>query len=275
MRRTLLPLVFVAALLCAGCSDGSGPAKAEATVKPAAAPSPKTDHAAAIRAAVAATQKSSARIDEEITMGDGTNTFVISVKGDFDWAGNRGRLGVGLSSPDDPGKKPVRMDEIFHGGTVYMGGLPDMNGSWMSIRQDRAEAHYLLRAPANDPRHVLEQVAQMRGVSSLGLTMVKGEVTTHYRGTLSWETVTLRMTKDMRAKVDGMPEEIAGIPVRADVWVDESGRVLRTEFEWLTGFPGAARATMTLTDHGKAVRVSAPPAGDVVPTPALGGPLTG
>ncbi|MGW6203182.1 hypothetical protein ACWF9B_05980 [Streptomyces sp. NPDC055089] len=275
MRRPFLPLVFVAALLCAGCSDGSGPAEAEATVKPAAAPSPKVDHAAAVRAAVAATQKSSARIDEEITMGDGTSTFVVSVKGAFDWAGNRGRLAVQLSSPDEPGKKSVRMDEIFHGGTVYMGGFPEMNGSWGSIRQDRAEAHYLLRAPANDPRHVLEQAAQMRGVSNRGLTMLQGEVTTHYSGTLSWETVMLRMTKDMRAKFDGMPEEIASIPVQADVWVDESGRVMRTEFDWFTGYPGAAVVTMTLTDHGKAVRVSAPPAGDVVPMPTLGGPLTG
>lgn len=276
MRRPLIPVVFVAALLCGGCSDGSGTAESKATVKPAAAASPKVvDHAAAVRAAVAAAQKSSARIDEEIMMGDGTNTFVVSVKGDFDWAGNRGRLAVDLSSPDDPGKKSPRLDEIFHGGTVYMGGFPELKGSWMSVRQDRAEAHYLLRAPANDPRHVLEQVAQMRGVSDPTHVLLDGVYAFHYQGTLSWETVKLRMTKDMRAKVDAMPEEIALAAVQADVWVDESGRLLRTQFDWRTGNPGAAMATMTLTDHGKAVRVSAPPAEDVVPMPSVGGPLTG
>lgn len=213
MRRPLIPVVLVAALVCGGCSGGSGTAESTATVKPAAAASPKVvDHAAAIRAAVAATTKSSARIDEEIVMGDGASTYTISIDGDFDWAGSRGRLGVRLGSPDSPGKKSARMDEIFHGGTVYMGGLPDMQGTWMSIRQDRAEAHYLLRAPANDPRHVLEQVAQIRGVSDRDHVLLNGVYAFHYQGTLSWETLKSRMTKEMRAKVDGMPEEIALTP---------------------------------------------------------------
>lgn len=282
MRHPFIPVVFVAALLCAGCSDGSAsvnraekPATAVASEAAAPEDAAPVDYGAAVRAAVAATKKSSARIDEEIELGDGTNTFVVSIDGDFDWAGNRGRLGVELSSPDSPGKKSPRMDEIFHGGTVYIGGFPEMEGSWGSIRRDRAEVHYVLRAPANDPQHVLEQVAQMREVSYLGEDQVDGKAADHYRGTLSWETVALRMAKDMRAKVDVAQEMLGSMPVHAEAWVDGSGRLVRTRLDWNTGEAGGGLATMNLTDHGKAVRAAAPPAGDVVPMPPLSGPLGG
>ncbi|MFI6860776.1 hypothetical protein ACIBKZ_12845 [Streptomyces sp. NPDC050421] len=280
MRRALIPLVFVAALLCAGCSDGSGPAEAEAeaSAEPAAVAAPEVDYGAAVRTAVAAMQKSSARIDEEILVGGGTDggtdTFVVSIDGDFDWAGNRGRLGVGLSSPDSPGKKSPRVDEIFHDGTVYVGGFSESEGRWGSIRQDRAEAHYLLRAPVNDPRHVLEQVAQMREVKYLGEDQVDGMGADHYRGELGWETVTLRMAKDVRAQADVLQEMLGSIPVHAEVWVDGSGRLVRTRLDWITGEVGSTVATMNLTDHGKTVR-TAVPAGGVVPVPTLSGPLAG
>ncbi|MFE9854454.1 hypothetical protein [Streptomyces sp. NPDC005780] len=49
------------------------------------------------------------------------------------------------------------------------------------------------------------------------------------------------MTKDMRAKVDAMPEDVALAVVQADDWVDESGRLLRTELDWRTEQTGAWR----------------------------------
>lgn len=283
MRRPCFPLVFVTALLCAGCSDGSAsvnraekPATAAASKAAAPEDAAPVDYGATVRAAVAAMEKSSARIDEEILVGGETETetFVVSIDGDFDWAGNHGRLDVGLSSQDDPGKKSPRVEEIFHDGTVYVGGFSESEGRWGSIRQDRAEAHYVLRAPANDPRHVLEQVARMREVSYLGEDQVDGMGADHYRGTLSWETLTLRMSKDTRATADLVRELLGSIPAHAEAWVDGSGRLVRTRLDWITGEAGSTVATMNLTGHGKTVRTAAP-AGDVVPVPSLSGPLAG
>ncbi|MFF3123617.1 hypothetical protein ACFVRD_14880 [Streptomyces sp. NPDC057908] len=278
MRRPLVPLAVAAALLCAGCSGGSGSGsgsaqEAEKSAKTSGSGS-EADHGAAVRAAVAATKKSSARIDERIEIGDGTAAYVISIKGDFDWAGARGRLGVALGNAATPRKTSPRLEEIFDGDTVYFGGFAEMEGSWGSIRRDKAEAHYALRAPMNDPEHVLRQVAQMRRASKVGEETVNGAPAVHYRGVLTHETVTLRMVKDMRAKVDTMREQIGGLTVYADAWVDRSGRIVRTRLDWPMGAAGV-KATMNLADHGKSVRVNAPDPGKVVRMPAVGSPLPG
>ncbi|MEE1811522.1 hypothetical protein [Streptomyces sp. BE133] len=278
MQRPLVPLVVAAALLCAGCSGGSGSGSGSAreAEKPGkASPSRSAeDHGAAVRAAVAATKKSSARIDEQIEIGDGTTEYVVSIKGDFDWAGAKGRLAVALRNAASPGKTSPRMGEIFDGDTVYVGGFAEMDGSWGSIRRDKAEAHYVLRAPMNDPEHVLRQVAEMRRILKVGEETVHGAPAVHYRGVLPDETVTLRMAKDMRAKIDSMREQTGGITVYADAWIDRNGRIVRTRLDWPVGAAGA-KATMNLADHGKPVRAKAPDSGRVVPMPDLGGPLPG
>ncbi|MFF3393321.1 hypothetical protein ACFYW1_20635 [Streptomyces sp. NPDC002669] len=281
MQRPLVPLVtFVvaAALLCAGCSgeSGSGSGAARGSGKPARAAGADSaaDHGAAVRAAVAATERSSARIDERIELGDGTTQYVISIKGAFDWAGDRGHLAVDLRDPAVPGKTSPRMDEVFAGDTVYFGGFAEMEGSWGSIRRDRAEAHYALRAPMNDPGHVLRQVAQMRRISKVGEETVNGVRAVHYRGTLTEKTVTQRMAKDMRAKVATMRKQIGGLTVYADAWIDRSGRIVRTRLDWPLGTAGV-KATMDLTDHGKPVRAKAPAPDEVVTVPQVGGPLSG
>ncbi|MGZ2356285.1 hypothetical protein LRE75_06195 [Streptomyces sp. 372A] len=274
VRRPLIPLALLAALLCAGCSSGPEPETARAAEKPATIDTLETDHGAAVRAAVAKTKKSSARIAEEIELGDGTSSYVVSVDGAFDWAAGRGRLAVQLHSEDAPGKASPRMDEIFRGENTYFGGFAEMEGSWGAVRQDDLEAHYALRAPGNDPRHVLAQVARMKDVSKAGEERVNGAAAVHYKGTLDQETVTLRMAKDMREKVDRIRELTGEVAVDAEVWIDTEGRIVRTRLDWPLG-AASVRATMNLAKHGLAVEAAAPDEADIVPLPALGGPLPG
>ncbi|MFF9566485.1 hypothetical protein [Streptomyces sp. NPDC014685] len=278
----LVPLVVAAALLCAGCSgesgsgsgSGSGAARGAGKDAKASGADSKADHGAAVRAAVAATERSSARIDERIEIGDGTTNYVISVKGDFDWAGDKGRLAVDLRNPAVPGKTSPRMDEIFAGDTAYFGGFAEMEGSWGSIRRDEAEAHYALRAPMNDPEHVLRQVAQMRRISKVGEETVNGVRAVHYRSTLTEKTVTLRMAKDMKAKIATIRKQIGGLTVYADAWIDRNGRIVRPRLDLPLAAAGV-KATMDLTDHGKPVRAKAPAPDEIVPMPQVGGPLPG
>lgn len=268
MRRSVIPLSAVV-LLCAGCSWGRAADEPKRSAK-AAASAPAVDHGTTVRAAVAATGKTSARIDEQIKIGDGTRTYTLSVKGSFDLAGDKGRLAVDML--DAPG--PRHVDEVFTNGTVYVGGFLGMEDSWDSTARDEAEAHYLLRAPLNDPEHVLRQAAGMRKVSKVGEEKVNGAPAVHYRGILEDDMVTLRLAQDMRAQWAAGKKQIGEIPVFADVWVDRNGRAARTLLSCAMG-PVSVTVTMNLADFGKPVEAVAPDPDKVTPVPSSGGVLTG
>ncbi|MEV6776379.1 hypothetical protein [Streptomyces syringium] len=229
-----------------------------------------------VRAAAAATAKSSARIDQKIEIrADGTN-MALAVKGSIDMPGGKGRLTVNLSSQGSG--KTVSLDEVFTGGTVYFRMPEEKNGdtSWRSLPRDKAESHYLLRSPVNDPEHVLRQVERMRGVSKVGEESVNGASTVHYRGKLDHETLTLRMAADRRAKFTEVRDKVGSdLPAVADVWIGRDGRIVRTRLDCAMGVAGIT-ATMNLTDLGKPVETpTVPEDAAAVPPNAVGGPLTG
>lgn len=265
----------VALLAAAGCSGGADAASAGgAKARPAAAASiaagATPEPAEAVRDAVAATRDTSVRIDQRIELGDGTKTYRMSITGDFDMAGDRGRLSVDL-----PGGAVSHLDEIFLDDKVYLRGIHGLDGNWGSIDRDRGEAHAVLRAPLNDPEHVLVQVAAVKTVSDEGTAKVNGAPATHYRGTLDHATTTLRITESLRERFDKARESLGqDIPVFADAWVDEAGRVVRTRLTFATSGVGV-KTTTTYSDFGKRVRATAPPAVDTVPVTEVQGVLPG
>ncbi|MFF3325263.1 LppX_LprAFG lipoprotein [Streptomyces sp. NPDC002889] len=264
MRRPPI-LIGIAVLLCAGCSGASG----DDAAGPGSASVPPTDHGSAVRAAVAATGRSTARIDERIEVRDGDTTYRISVTGRFDLAKDKGRLSV-----DFPGGAISHLDETFAGDTVYLRGVQGSENTWGSIARDKAEAHSALRAPVNDPEHVLRQVAAMRKASKVGKEEVNGAPAVHYRGMLDHATLTLRMAPKARANAEKMRDLLdSDIPVFADAWVDEKGRLVRARLS-LTSMTSVT-ATMTLSDLGKPVTANAPAPGDVMPLSSTAGVLPG
>ncbi|MEU2872818.1 hypothetical protein ABZ769_27020 [Streptomyces olivoreticuli] len=230
-----------------------------------------------MRAAAAATAKSSARIDEKIDIrGGATTAGTLAVKGSFDMPGGKGRLTVNLSAPDSA--KTVPLDEVFTGGTVYFRMPTEKNGdtSWRSLPRDKAETHYLLRSPMNDPEHVLRQVERMHDVTKAGEENVNGAPTVRYRGMLNHETLTLRMAADRSAKLTEVRERMGSdLPAFGDVWVGRDGRIVRTRLDCPMGGYGVT-ATMDLTDLGKPVETPAvPESAEAVPPSTVGGALTG
>ncbi|MGA5134790.1 hypothetical protein ACPCTO_33885 [Streptomyces olivoreticuli] len=222
------------------------------------------------------TAKGSARIDEKIEMRGGATKGTVAVKGSFDIPGGKGHLTVNLSMEGSPNRVPF--DEVFTDGTVYFRMPTEKNGdtSWRSLPRDKAETHYLLRSPMNEPEHVLRQVERMHEVTKAGEENVNGAPTVHYRGKLNHETLTLRMAEDRRAKLSEVREMMGSdIPAYADVWVGRNGRIVRTRLDCPLG-AAAVTATMDLTDHGKPVETPVVPEGaEAVPPNAAGGPLTG
>ncbi|MFG2274951.1 hypothetical protein ACGFNY_34885 [Streptomyces chartreusis] len=269
MRRPLV-LVAAAALLCAGCSStdaGDDDKAAAASPSSTSSSGPRS----AVRAAVAALREDSAGFRQEIELEGEGQVYGLTVTGGFDFAADRGHLAVDL-----PGGAIDHSDQVFADGKIYISGVQGVGeDAWGVLPRDKAQAHYLLRAPLNDPEHVLQQIAAMREISREGEEKVHGVRAVRYRGILDHRTVTLRMASDVRTKMD-QARDILGsdLPVFADAWVDDGGRLVQTRMS--ANLSGAqVTLTMALSDIGEPVRVTVPKAADTIPVNEVGGILNG
>ncbi|MGW1712808.1 LppX_LprAFG lipoprotein [Streptomyces sp. NPDC002156] len=253
MRRVhiLCAAVLVLCTACSGGADRDAQESAEQAV----------DHGAAVRAAIGRTSADSARVAERIELrsSDSPTTYVFAIAGAFDLAGDRGRLTVEL---EDSGMDPV--EEVFVGDTVYVRGSRAVDaGMWAAAVRSEALTRYFLRAPLNDPEHLLRQMKAIRQVSNEGEEQVNGAPAVHYRGTIDHATATLRMTTQTKQGLDKLREKLgADVPVYADVWVDGKGRAVQARLSYFGGMK--ATTTMTLSDFGTPVQAEAPPATQVV-----------
>ncbi|GAA5017893.1 LppX_LprAFG lipoprotein [Streptomyces siamensis] len=268
MRRPVL-LATAAALLCAGCStaDSDGAADARAS----AAPTSSVTYRNAVRKAAETVGKGSAGVDERIEItGDGS-TYTLTVAGDFDFAADRGSIAV-----DFPGGGIDHSEEVFADGKIYVSGTAGTDdGAWGVVARDKAEVHYALRAPLNDPEHVLRQVSAIRKVSKVGSETVDGVRAVRYRGVLSHAALTLRMADDVRDKMDQVRTSVGSdIPVFVDAWVDGKGRLVRTRMALNMSGSGVT-ATMDLSDFGEPVKPKVPKAADTYPATSVSGVLLG
>src|SRR5688500_10818999 len=128
MRRAHL-LSAAVLLLCTACSGGPDNDSGKSARK-------AVDHGAAVRAAIERTSADSARLDEKIELRstDSPTTYVFTIAGAFDLAGDRGRLTVEL---EDSGWDPIQ--EVFVGDTVYVRGSRAVDGDqWASAVRSEA-----------------------------------------------------------------------------------------------------------------------------------------
>ncbi|MCX4782138.1 hypothetical protein [Streptomyces sp. NBC_01264] len=267
MRRPFTLTAALALVLCAGCDPdlSSGGASGKAPSAPVA------DHAGTVHTAAAATRATTARTSQTVEVGDGARAYVLTVAGDFDMAADKGALSV-----DFPGGAISHLDEVFADGNVYVRASagPDKD-PWGSIPRAGATAHAALRAPLNDPEHVLEQVAALTDVSKGNEEDLDGVKAVHYYGLLPYEALTSRLAPDVGLTLDTLRTQLGGaVPVAAEVWVDGQGRVVRTR---MTLSIGKVRSvtTVVFTELGKPVRIVVPPAGDIVPARSSSGVLIG
>ncbi|GAA3491461.1 hypothetical protein [Streptomyces cremeus] len=289
MRRSarLISISGISALAvlgtaCSAGTDSTAPASGGRAGQTSSAgtpsPAPTADPAAAVRAAVEAAGKTTARIDEAIRLVGSGQDFTITVKGAFDMKADKGTLKTALAQTGAQAGKAVPLDEIFNGDTVYVRMPNERTGdtAWRSTSRGEAEAHYLMRSPLNDPEHVLRRAAMAHHVTEVGPEKVNGVATTHYRGGLNADAVLLGMARERRALMEGPLKEAGdGLPAFADVWVTEDGRIARIG---LSCDLGAAKVetTMNLTAHGRTVKLPPLPRRAQPAAPgSIGGPLGG
>ncbi|MFE4635358.1 hypothetical protein ACFRJ1_18570 [Streptomyces sp. NPDC056773] len=168
------------------------------------------------------------------------------------------------------------LDEVFADGKVYLrASAGPGKDSWASLPRDGAVAHAALRAPLNDPEHVLEQVAALTDVTKGNEEDLDGVKAVHYYGLLPYEALTSRLAPDVAITLDTLRMQLGGeVPVAAEVWVDGQGRVVRTRTALSIG---RARSVTTVAfgELGKPVRIEVPPAGETVPGRSVSGVLAG
>ncbi|MFC0600502.1 LppX_LprAFG lipoprotein [Streptomyces palmae] len=276
MRRSTLTAatapLLAAALLgsLVGCSADSG-GDTDGLDEVSATPLPVKVPRTPVSAATAASGKSSAKVTERIEVRSDKGGFKMTVSGGFDMGRDTGKLTARL-----PGGAIDHMDEVFAGGKVYLQPLGNLKkGKWAVIPRDQTQAHYLLRAPVNDPEHVLRQISTLRKVKKAGTEKIDGTATTHYTGTLDHATLTMRLEAGTLAKVDAIRKKQGkDLPVAGDAWVDDEGRIRRVR---ITSTMGGTTAliTMDLTDYGTPVKAEAPEKSATVPTENTQGLLPG
>ncbi|MCX4982662.1 hypothetical protein [Streptomyces sp. NBC_00572] len=258
MRRALPSVLLCAALLTAGCAtvEAKPGATAPAPTPTAVATTP-VDQTRAVRDAVAATGRTSARFSYRTEIGTSPSAapYVITTRGAHDFARDLGSLRSGMGTV-------AQFEEVLTAKRIYLRGtVGEETMPWSSLDRADVEARHALRAPANDPEYTLRQVALGERFTRVGEEKLNGAPVTHYRGHLPHAALTLEMAEDRRALVDKIRKLLGGpLPASADVWVDGRKRVVKMRLSMnIEGMPISVN-TLTLTELGKPVKVTVPSA---------------
>lgn len=252
-------LLAAAALLLAGCSGGSTAAGGA----PSPTPSP-TDPAPAalVRAAAAATDKQgSSRYSLTTSTKVGGADVVFSGEGVLDW-----KAGTGQTSYDVP---VGTVQQRLLGTDLYL-SLPQQPGVFFKLAAAQVAATPLGGMVA--PTAQLHMLAAVGEAEVVGSEEVRGEPTTHYRGSYDVARA-LRGARGLQSSALKSSLGAAAALPRApyDVFLDAEGRLRRLQQTVevpASPAPGNAppltvTTTLELYDFGVAVKVVSPPGATV------------
>jgi hypothetical protein len=213
----------------------------------------------------------------------GTTGHMLALEGRGSFDRDQGQLDLDLSKllpqSNGLGGSAARMREVFlteNGDPVIYLDFPLFSGmlggkSWLRIDLQQAgkplgvDMSRLMKGTGQNPADVLALLKASGGFAPAGRETVDGVATTRYHGTI-----------DLRKAVEqsGLPGEVAkrladlGGPSELpyDVWVDDEGYVRRIAQRYdqtLGGITMSYQTTIGLSDYGKDVSVTAPPADQV------------
>ena len=243
---------------------------------------------ASIPAAAAATAATSSRVSMAVTTGSPGMTVTFSGTGAFDYAHSRGWLRLGSAG--------FALEERFLTPRMYVklpGGIPDTRGKlWLSAPVEGAGASRTLPlmfpGPQATPADLLSFVSSAAtNVKNLGTATIGGIRTTRYQMTLDLAKAISRAQPAAQGRLRGLAALLGTSAIPADVWVDGKGLVRRIQVKLAvppakpgqpaaspggSGFP--ATETVTYSDFGVPVQVTAPPAAQVVDISSLGSAIS-
>jgi hypothetical protein len=279
----ILALACAAALgfVAAGCGSDS-PDKHSTSA--AAGDLPQFDPVAAVRDSADKTRAAgTSRLEMVVNATAQGQKVNITAKGAFDYRKSVGEMELTLPSGTGLGDGAIR--QIITQNALYMGGIPTVpDGKWVEVPIDKLDVSGGSGLISNDPSAALELVrGASDDVKAVGKTAVRGEQTTHYRGTLDLAKAVANAPATARDQVKQYLTRSGGTAVPFDLYVDDAGRLRKLVQRFAFDAPGGAggaggaggvKMTMTLEmyDYGTEVNVKAPSSADVIKAPGgLGG----
>ncbi len=240
---------------------------------------PKLDPIAAVRDAADKTLGAgTSRLEMVINLESGGQSFEMTAKGAFDYAKGTGELSMTLPKSAGGGGEPIR--QIITRKAVYMSGIPGIpTGKWVKIPIDQLNVGGNSGLSSSDPSAALEM---LRGVSDdvtrVGEDTVRGERTTHYRGTIDIEKALANAPAEARDQVKQYLDQAGTTSVPFDLYVDDEGRLRKMVQHYklkASGKTTAMELTVEMYDYGVKVDVKEPAASTVIDMPSGSGGGTG
>jgi hypothetical protein len=262
-RGALVAVVIALAIAVSACGSGGGTG---------AVVSIKT-----LRAAADNTQSAkSSRFVMDMKVDVSGEPVSINVDGVMAGDGKTGQLTINA---------PVlgSIEERIVDGVIYMnmgdlaaGKLGDR--PWVKLDLDQlnqqsggALSGVADQAQSNTPQQGLEYLQGLSGdVTKVGDDTVAGEHAVHYRASIDYAKVAAKLPDSASAVRDQLAK-LGTVP--ADVWIDDSDRVVKMQMKIdasaFSAGAGTADMTMEITDFGVPVDVQAPPADQTTDFSAL------
>jgi hypothetical protein len=264
MRCPAIVLVLVSLPLAAVACGGSSKPKAPSA----------SSGAAAIDVVKSAAKKTALSGGEHVTVDVGGTTsgqqLAVTGAGDFDNKEHVGSLHVDLSAAGIS----TSIDAVLSDTDMYLkselfSALLPAGKSWLKLDLKKAGAAQGLNLNSllpQDPTQSLAALQSLKAATKVGAEQVGGVSTTHYRARID--------PSKLPAAAAGNPPS----PGTYDTWIGGDGYVHRVRTHIATG-SGNTKSVVTLTvdlsDFGKTVKVTVPPAGQTVASsgslPGLGG----
>lgn len=268
MRRRLAFIGIVVSLAISAAACGSGDGDAPVSIKTLQAAVSNTQAAESSRftidVAVRAAGQDLTIEGSGVSSGDGTTTqltLTIPIIGSIEARIVDGVIYLNLG--DFP-LAATRLPEGKHWVRIN----PDSLGAGSGVDFGQL----LEQAQSNSPTRGLEYLQGLSGdVQNLGDDTVAGAHATHYRASIDYAKVAAKLP-DSQSALAGKMAKLGTVP--ADVWIDDSDRVVKMSFaidgSAVGGGAGTAKFSMEITDFGVPVDVQAPPADDTVDVATLG-----
>ena len=276
MKRAALASLLVAVTV-AGCGGGGGSSQPASTDQVDISTSAAPQAQAVLAAGQRTSAETSARVSFKATFTGDTNG---TMTGEGVFSQRQGHLTIDLGGLTGVGTGQA---EIVFDKLVYYMKLPPGSGAslppgkeWFKLdfaklgKQQGLDLSQLMQLNQSDPSQALDL---LQGASDdfeeVGQEEVRGELTTHYKGTVDLEKVAEEAPADVQEQYRKLSELTGDKKVPMDVWIGDDGLVRKIAFTQAVPNGGSVKMEEELYDFGTDEQVEVPSDDAVVDLTAL------
>ena len=223
----------------------------------------------------------SAKVAINISVASAGTAGAVTGEGAFDLANGRGTMTLNLGAFGAT-FGASSLEAVLDGSTIFVKLPPQLATAakpWVRIdlatlsQQAGVDIGSLGQLQSIDPSQALRFLeGAIDDMEKVGEEQVRGEGTTHYRGTVDLRKARDEVDADARPAVDQAIESLGTSTFPADVWIDDDGRLRKLGFEIArtdSGPSSAGRVELELYEFGTQVNASPPAANQVTDLTSL------